>query len=68
MADPDDPMSFAAAIDAPLRSPSLARGLGQAGRRRVEREFSLAPMAESTLGVYREAVRQEAGDFYASAR
>lgn len=54
LADPDDPTSFADAIDALLRDSSLARRLGEAGRRRVEEEFSLTRMVESTLDVYRD--------------
>lgn len=58
LADPDDPTSFAAAIEALLGDPSLARRLGEAGRRRVEEEFSLTRMVESTLDVYRDVVHR----------
>ena len=58
LADPEDPVSFADAIDVLLRDTSLARRLGEAGRRRVEEEFSLTRMVDSTLDVYRDVVHR----------
>jgi phosphatidylinositol alpha-1,6-mannosyltransferase len=40
LVDPNSPQAVARAIVSILREPDLARSMGEAGRRRVEREFS----------------------------
>lgn len=49
---PGDPQALGEAIVSLLRDPERARRLGEAGRRRVEREFSLARMIERTEEAY----------------
>jgi len=41
-----------------LVDPELSRRLGEAGRERARREFSVARMAERTIAVYRESVER----------
>jgi glycosyltransferase involved in cell wall biosynthesis len=50
---PDDPGALADALATLLGDPARARALGQAGRRRLESEFSVERMARATLEVYR---------------
>ncbi|MHB8470297.1 MAG: glycosyltransferase family 4 protein [Gaiellaceae bacterium] len=45
---PDDPAALARAIDAALAQPEL----GPAGRKRAQREFSVATMADATKALY----------------
>ena len=52
---PDDPAALARAISDVLAGPSRARELGEAGRDRARREFSVARMTERTLTVYDRA-------------
>jgi glycosyltransferase involved in cell wall biosynthesis len=47
-----DPRALAAALAALLADPAAARAMGEAGRRRVEREFRAAPMARRIEAVY----------------
>jgi glycosyltransferase involved in cell wall biosynthesis len=57
------PDALASALARVLGQPDLARALGAAGRRRVEREFSAERMVRETLAVYaRLAGRPHAGD------
>jgi glycosyltransferase involved in cell wall biosynthesis len=49
LVSPDDPQALAAGIDRALGEP----GLGGAGRRRAQSEFSVARMADSTAALYR---------------
>ena len=42
LAPPQDPVALADAMERLVRSPELRRQLGQAGRRRIEEEFSLS--------------------------
>jgi L-malate glycosyltransferase len=58
---PKDPEALAAAILRLLRDRELGRRLAEAGRRRVEAEFSAASMVEGTLRVYDEVMRESAG-------
>ena len=51
---PRDVRALADALREAIRQPALAARYGAAGRRIVEREFSLAAVIEQTLGVYRE--------------
>ena len=50
---PDDPASFAAAVNAVLADPG---GLGERGRLRAQEEFSVGRMADRTLAVYERAL------------
>jgi glycogen synthase len=62
---PAQPEALAAALNRLLADPALARTMGQAGRRRVEAQFSWAAIAERTEQVYGDAIaefRQSAGD------
>jgi glycosyltransferase involved in cell wall biosynthesis len=47
-----DADALADALDALLRDPERARRMGEAGRTRVEREFSLAASSERVLALY----------------
>ena len=49
---------FAGAIIRLLEDPALARRMGEAGRERVEREFSMERWIEDTLGIYSGALHQ----------
>ena len=51
---PKDPLSLASAICRLAEDPDLARRLAEAGRRRVEEEFSVDAMVRGNLAVYRE--------------
>ena len=51
------PSAFAAAVERLEGDPGLARRMGEAGRLRVSREFSVDRMVEGTIGVY-EKVRK----------
>ncbi len=53
---PADHLALSLAIQQLLDNPSLAATLGQAGYRRVQREFSWQKAAERTVAVYREAI------------
>jgi glycosyltransferase involved in cell wall biosynthesis len=55
---PDDSDALAAAVSELLDDPDLARQLGEAGRERASKEFSVDRMAERTLDVYRAALRR----------
>jgi glycosyltransferase involved in cell wall biosynthesis len=46
---PDDPAALAAGIERALAAPAL----GEAGRARARREFSVAAMADRTAALYR---------------
>ena len=48
-----DAAALAAAIDALLADPGLARRIGQAGRKRITESFSLRGMARATERLYR---------------
>jgi glycosyltransferase involved in cell wall biosynthesis len=50
-----DARAFAEAVAALLADPARRRAMGEAGRARVEREFTVARMAEATAAVYRAA-------------
>jgi rhamnosyl/mannosyltransferase len=53
---PGDPDALAGAINALLSDPRLCAELGNAGRRRVESEFSADTMVSKTLEVYHEVL------------
>ncbi len=52
---PEDPVALAAAISSLLADPERGRRMGEAGRRRVQKEFTIQPMVERTGQVYRRA-------------
>ena len=54
----DDPEALAQALTRVLADPARARAMGEAGRDRVDREFSAARMAEETAAVYQAAARR----------
>jgi len=58
---PKEPGPLADAIVQLLRDRELGRRLGEAGRRRVETDFSAQSMVEGTLGVYREVMSEGTG-------
>jgi alpha-maltose-1-phosphate synthase len=53
---PAKPDALAAALARLLNDPETRRRMGQAGRRRVEAQFSWASVAERTERVYRDAI------------
>jgi len=55
---PGHPEELAAALGRVLDNPALGRSLGQAGRRRVEAQFSWASVAERTEHVYADAIAE----------
>jgi glycosyltransferase involved in cell wall biosynthesis len=52
---PDDAPALAAAIESLLDDPDRRRRMGEAGRTRVLRDFTVAPMVAATADVYRAA-------------
>ena len=62
---PANPEALAAALTRLLKDPDTRRRMGQAGRRRVEAQFSWASIAERTERVYADAIadfKKSAGD------
>jgi starch synthase len=55
---PGHPDELAAALGRVLENPALGRSLGQAGRRRIEAQFSWASVAERTEHVYADAIAE----------
>ena len=53
---PEDDEAMSVAIESLLDDPDRRRRMGQAGRERVLREFTLEPMVAKTAAVYRAAV------------
>jgi glycosyltransferase involved in cell wall biosynthesis len=51
---PSDPPALAGAIDRLVLDPGMVRRMGQAGRERVEREFTESVMVARVMAVYRE--------------
>jgi glycosyltransferase involved in cell wall biosynthesis len=52
---PDDVDALARALKRALADPGLATRMGEAGRARVERDFSLAASTARVLSLYSEA-------------
>ncbi len=57
---PGDPLALAEALAELANQPELAARLGQAGRERVRRQFSLEKMVGDTELLYRELVEERA--------
>lgn len=57
----EDPRALAAAIDVVRRDPASARARAAAARRRLERDFSLAPWLRRYEALYRELAGQSGG-------
>jgi L-malate glycosyltransferase len=55
---PGDPVALAATLGVLAADRDLRTRLGAAGRRRIERDFSLAAFHRAHLEVYRAAVRR----------
>ena len=55
---PSNPEALAGALTRLLNDPDARRRMGQAGRRRVEAQFSWASVAERTERVYADAIAQ----------
>ncbi len=55
---PADPHALGTAINTLLDDPALSARLGQAGRRRVQKEFDLQVMARRTLELYEEVMNE----------
>ncbi|HWX54087.1 MAG TPA: glycosyltransferase [Verrucomicrobiae bacterium] len=55
---PREPAALADAINKLLGSPSMRREMGEAGRQRVEKEFTAAKMADGVLSVYRDILQR----------
>ncbi len=53
---PSRPDELAAAVNGVLAEPARARAMGEAGRRRVEDQFSWASVAARTADLYRDAI------------
>ena len=56
LAEPGDPVSLAAALEALLRDPARAAAMGRAGHRLVRERFSAEAHMESLEEIYREVV------------
>jgi glycosyltransferase involved in cell wall biosynthesis len=56
---PESPHELAKAISTLLKNPDLARRMGQAGRRRVEKHFSVDPYVENVEKVYLELLEYD---------
>jgi rhamnosyl/mannosyltransferase len=59
---PSDAGALARAIGSLLDDPALALKMGEAGRDRAEREFSVGPMVARTAGLYQEIAKGRAAD------
>ncbi len=59
---PEDPVALAAALEALLADPALARRLGAAGARRVAEGFLAEQMVDAYERLYREILAEDAGD------
>ncbi|HCA48133.1 MAG TPA: hypothetical protein DEP45_12520 [Armatimonadetes bacterium] len=53
---PEDPQALAEAISALISDPERARSMGEAGHRRVEREFTVDRMVEQHLELYQSII------------
>jgi alpha-maltose-1-phosphate synthase len=60
LVEPGDPTALGQALREVLADPERARRMGEAGRRRVEAQFSWDRIADRTMTVYREAIESKA--------
>jgi glycosyltransferase involved in cell wall biosynthesis len=60
---PADSVALAAALNTLLNNDVLRRDFGRAARRRVEREFTSALMAQRTLQLYEEVIARQKNKF-----
>jgi glycosyltransferase involved in cell wall biosynthesis len=58
--NPDDAAGMTRSLDRLLRDPNLCARMGEAGHRKMEREFSLQRMVEDMIAVYQELLEQKA--------
>jgi len=58
---PRDPKALAEAIIALLQDRERAKAMGQAGRERVEKYFSVERMVQETEALYEELIREKMG-------
>ncbi|PYV39384.1 MAG: hypothetical protein DMG09_09310, partial [Acidobacteria bacterium] len=58
---PKDPLVLAEKIEFLLDNPDIARGMGQAGRERIEKHFSLGRMIDQTLELYGHVLNGSTG-------
>jgi glycosyltransferase involved in cell wall biosynthesis len=58
--EPGDAGALAKAVVSLLADPDMARAMGKAGRRKLERESASPIVAEQTFSVYRLAAHQAA--------
>jgi glycogen synthase len=56
---PADPKALADSINRVLRNPEMARQFGLAGRKRVEEQFSWTSIADKTLAMYSELLKEK---------
>jgi glycosyltransferase involved in cell wall biosynthesis len=59
LAEPGDPASLAAALNATLRHPELRRRIGEGGRARALADFTVGAMAEKYEALYRSVMRRD---------
>ncbi len=55
---PHDPVQIAAAVTQLIQNPALRQAMGQQGRTRVARDFSLSRMVQETVNVYRAVLHK----------
>ena len=60
LVEPGDVAALGQALRETLADPARARRMGEAGRRRVEAQFSWDRIAERTMTVYRDAIASRA--------
>jgi glycosyltransferase involved in cell wall biosynthesis len=58
---PGDPQAIAAAVARVLRTPAFAAAMGEAGRRLIEKDFSLERMARRTEQLYLDVLASKRG-------
>lgn len=58
---PGDPAALAERVICLLKEPSLAASMGERGRQKVEREFTVERMAGQFQALYRELLREKQG-------
>ena len=56
-----DPTMLAERIVSLLKEPSLARNMGERGRQKVEREFTVGRMVGQFQGLYRDLLKAKRG-------